>query len=110
MNADDYSRAKAEGLCIYRDLSEDQLRELNDSVLHLSITHASKMLGEPEEAIKFATEATKLFPDDPQPYMVLGELHMAGDDHPEAEQRFRQALMHNDNPQCRRPLMHNDNP
>merc|ERR550514_2395157 len=104
MNADDYPRAKEEALTIYSDLSQEQLQQLNDSVLHLSIAHASKMLNEPEDALKFATEATQLFADDPQPYMVLGELHQAADDNMEAEHRFRQALMHHDSPACRHPL------
>jgi tetratricopeptide (TPR) repeat protein len=104
MNADDYMRAKTEALRIYHDLSDDQMRQLNDSVLHLSIAHASKMLSEPEDALRFATEATVLFKEDPQPYMVLGELLMAADDHAKAEQRFRQAIMHHENPACEHPL------
>lgn len=105
MNADDYRRAKEEGLKIYRDFTgEEKIKEMDDSILHLSIAHASKMLGEMDDAIKFAAEATRLFEDDPQPYMVLGELYMAGDNLVEAEQQFRMALHHHDNPACKYPL------
>merc|ERR1719214_255067 len=50
MNAEDFGRAKKEALTIYRDLSRQQLREMDDSVLHLSIAHASKMCEENDEA------------------------------------------------------------
>merc|ERR550514_19241 len=53
MNADNYERAKMEGLRIYQDLSGEQLRRMDDAVLHLSIAHASKMLGDTEDAIKY---------------------------------------------------------
>merc|ERR1719171_3141045 len=104
MNADDYQRAKDEALQIYQDLSFDQLEKMQDSVLHLSIAHASKMLGESEDAIQFASEATRLYPEDPQPYMVLGELHEALGQNSEAEERCRMALMHNDSPGIQHPL------
>merc|ERR1719183_1081607 len=66
MNADDYQKAKVEAARIYQDLSREQLAQMKDSVLHLSIAHASKMLGETDDAIHFALEATTFYPDDPQ--------------------------------------------
>lgn len=104
MNADDYQRAKLEAVRIYQDLTREQLHQMNDSVLHLSIAHAAKMLGEIEFAIRFALEATQLYSDDPQPYMVLGELHENIGQNQEAEQKCRQALMHNDSPNCKHQL------
>lgn len=104
MNADDYVRAKSEAMRIYNSLSQEQLEQMGDSVLHLSIAHASKMMGNSADASRFAAEATKLYPDDPQPYMVLGEMCAACGQNQEAEQRCRQALLHNDSPACRHPL------
>jgi len=100
MNAEDYSRAKAESLKIYKDLNHDQLAGVSDSVLHLSIAHASKMLGELEDAVVYTKEATELYPDDPQPYMVLGELYEAVGRNQEAEKYCRQAILRNDAPEC----------
>lgn len=104
INAGEFERAQKEALTIYTALTMEQLQKMNDSVLHLSITHAAKMLGNNDEAIKYAKEATDLFPEDPQPYMILGELYSATGRHAEAEQRCRQALMHNDSPSCLHPL------
>lgn len=104
MNADEYQRAKLEAIQIYHDLTKEQLQQMNDSVLHLSIAHAAKMLGEMEFAIDFALEATQLYSDDPQPYMVLGELHEHIGQNEEAEQKCRQALMYNADPNCRLKL------
>ena len=42
------------------------------------------------------SEATQLYQDDPQPYMVLGELYEANGQNHEAEEKCRQALLHND--------------
>jgi len=104
MNADDYARAKAEALFIYKGLTQDQLEQMGDSVLHLSIAHASKMLGQMDDAIHYAAEATNYYGDEPQPYMVLGEMLEATGQIQEAEQRCRQALLHNDSPDCRHSL------
>ena len=105
MNADDFPRAREEALRIYKDLSADHAPSLmGDSVLHLSIAHASKMCGHIEEAMRFATEATELCKDDPQPYMVLGELLHDQERYEEAEQRCRQALALSDSSQCQHPL------
>merc|ERR1719375_801086 len=104
MNADDYRRAKAEALRIYQDLTREELENMGASVLHLSIAHASKMLDDPADAIRFAAEATRLYPDDPQPYMVLGELYTSSGQHQDAEHVCRQALLHHDQPGCRLPL------
>ena len=51
------------------------------------------MLGETDDSIHFATEATKLYPGDPQPYMVLGELYEANGQNHEAEEKCRQAMV-----------------
>eukprot|EP00746_Dinoflagellata_sp_MGD_P019297 gnl/MRDRNA2_/MRDRNA2_144828_c0_seq1.p1 gnl/MRDRNA2_/MRDRNA2_144828_c0~~gnl/MRDRNA2_/MRDRNA2_144828_c0_seq1.p1 ORF type:complete len:380 (-),score=73.98 gnl/MRDRNA2_/MRDRNA2_144828_c0_seq1:195-1334(-) len=104
MNADDYKRAKSEAVRIYQDHTKQQLQQMNDSVLHLSIAHAAKMLGEIEFGIQFALEATELYRDDPQPYLVSAELHEILGHNREAEQMCRQALMHNDSPNCKHRL------
>jgi len=104
MNAEDYTRARIEALSIYKDLTKEQLISMNDSVLHLSIAHASKMLGEVEDALKFAGEATELYPDDPQAYMVLGQLFEDTNRNHEAEANCRQALLANDKPECQHTL------
>lgn len=101
MNVEDYKRAKDEAQRIYRDLSADGgLQKMNDSVLHLVLAHASKMLEESGEAVRYALEATNLFPDDPQPYMILGEIYEARNQDEEAEHQCRQALRFTDNPEC----------
>merc|ERR1719248_314517 len=54
--------------------------------------------------MKFATEAVQTFPKDPQAYMVLGELCDQSGQKSQAEYMCRQALLHNDNPDCKHPL------
>lgn len=104
MNAEDFHRAKTEALVIYNDLTKEQLLQMSDSVLHLSIAHAAKMCNEVDEAIRFATEATNLYPTDPQPYMVLGECLHETNRMVEAEKSCRQSLSHNEAPGCKHPL------
>lgn len=104
MNADDYERAKKEALQIYELLSQEQLVAMGDSVLHLSLAHATKMLGETEEAMRYASEAAELYPFDPQPMMVLGELNEAQGRLPDAERGCREALRRNEDPQTRPQL------
>lgn len=104
MNADNYERAKVEGLRIYQDLSGEQLRRMDDAVLHLSVAHASKMLGDTEDAIKFASEATQLYATDPHPHMILGEIYESMGRDEEAEFECREALRHNGSHHCRHPL------
>merc|ERR1711871_797270 len=92
ISLDDFERAKAEGLHIYNELSLDQLRQMDDAVLHLSIAHASKMLGDTEDAIQFAIEATQLYEGDPQPHRILGELYESVGRDEEAEYACREAI------------------
>lgn len=92
MNADDWSTARREALLIYRDLTRPQMVQMNDPVLHLSIVHACKMLGLYPEAQEYCAEAMELFEEDPQPWMVLGELHLLEGRFPEAESECRRAL------------------
>merc|ERR1712224_543964 len=73
INSEEYEFAMKEALIIYNDLSKEQLRNMKDPVLHLSIAHAAKMLSEMDQAIHYAKEATELYSEDPQPYMILGE-------------------------------------
>lgn len=108
MNAEDFPRARLEALRIYEQMTEQQKLSLGDSVLHLSIAHASKMLGDNREAIEFAEEATRLYVDDPQPFLILGELLEAQGDVERAEQCCRKALSFNDDPDCRNPLTHHN--
>jgi len=91
-------------LSIYEALSEEQMAQMNDSVLHLSLAHASKMLGEYDSAIRYAQDATRLYPEDPQPYMVLGELFEAVSKHQEAEKCCREALSKTEGPDCKHSL------
>ena len=104
MNADDYQRAKAEALRIYTDLSREQLQQMDDSVLHLSLAHASKMLKDVKDAMRYANEACELYPEDPQSYMVLGELYDSVNEDELAEKFCRQAIFYNDAPNCKHPL------
>eukprot|EP00746_Dinoflagellata_sp_MGD_P089530 gnl/MRDRNA2_/MRDRNA2_35333_c0_seq1.p1 gnl/MRDRNA2_/MRDRNA2_35333_c0~~gnl/MRDRNA2_/MRDRNA2_35333_c0_seq1.p1 ORF type:complete len:365 (-),score=57.14 gnl/MRDRNA2_/MRDRNA2_35333_c0_seq1:10-1104(-) len=100
MNANDFNRAKDEALKIYRALSSDAMKRMNDSVLHLSIAHACKMSGDLESAVRFAREATQLYPTDPQPQMILGEVRQQQGRSEEAEQRCLRALKLHQSPEC----------
>jgi len=93
INEEEYDYAMKEALIIYNDLSKERLRKMKDPVLLLSIAHAAKMLSDIDKAIFYAKEATQLYSDDPQPYMILGELYAAAGKHVEAEQQCRQALL-----------------
>merc|ERR1719230_1162561 len=104
MNLDDFQRAKVEGRRIYDSLTPEERRDMGDAVLHISIAHASKMLGEVDEAIKFAREASELYPNDPHPHMILGELYAASDMNQEAEAECRQAIMHHEERRCKHAL------
>lgn len=104
MNGDDFRRAKDEGLKIYNALSHEQRAGMGDAVLHISLAHASKMLGELDDAIIFAKEASEAYPSDPHPFMILGELYEANDQNYEAEQMCRQALRHQKEASCKHHL------
>lgn len=104
ISGEDYERARVEALLIYEDLDVEQLRSMQDSVLHLSIAHAAKMLGKVEEAQQFATEAIELYPWDPQPYSILGEMFESMGRFEEAEQKCREALERDKDPACEHHL------
>jgi len=105
MHSDDHTRAKEEGLRLYEDLkSSKQLYALGDAVLHLTLAHVSKMLGEVEDAIQFASEATELYDSDPHAFMILAELYESLGRDPEAEEKCKQALEKQARPDCRRSL------
>lgn len=104
MNIPDFATARSEAKKIYDSLTVDQMKEMNDSMLHLSLVHASKMIGETTEALRYAREAVQLYPADPQAYMVLGELCDSVGQISQAEYMCRQALMHNENTGCVHPL------
>lgn len=101
---EDFERAREEALRIHGGLSLQQLRDLGDSVLHMSICKASLMLGNTEESARFANEAAQLWPEDPQPLAVLGELAEKAGRDSDAERFSRQALLFHDDPQCRTRL------
>jgi len=104
MSSEDYTKAKSEALYIHKALSQDQLKGMEDPLLHLSLVQACKMLGDLGDAIYFAEEATLLYPSDPQPFVVLGELLQRRGDHTRAEESLSEALMRTDDPICRHPL------
>lgn len=104
MNADNFQRAKDEGLIIWEALTPEQRGNMGDAVLHISLAHAAKMLGDLDDAIMFASEASHLYPEDPHPQMILGELFEASDQNAEAEQMCRQALRHTNEASCKHPL------
>lgn len=106
MSSEDYTKAKAEALHIHKALSQAQLKGMEDPLLHLSLVQACKMLGDLGDAVFFAEEATLLYPNDPQPYVVLGELLQRRGDHTRAEESLSEALMRTDDPICRHPLSH----
>merc|ERR1719160_1243358 len=101
MNLEQYHNAKKEALKLYNDLSEEQRRKMSDPILHLTLARTCQLLGEPKEAEKYAREAADLFPNYPQPYMVLGEVYEQQHLYPEAEQECRQCLFFNDLPDSR---------
>lgn len=104
MSAEDYELARAEAIKIYTSLSREQVQGMHDSLLHLTICHACKMLGEKEEALRFAHEGTQLFPNDPQIYMICGELFDQVGESIRAEQACRQALLLHDKEGCTHKL------
>lgn len=104
INSEEYELSMKEALTIYNDLSKEQLRNMKDPVLHLSITHCAKMLSDIDTAISYAKEATEMYAEDPQPYMILGELYTSMGQHPEAEHQCRQALRFNDSPSSKNTL------
>jgi len=104
MNQADYPRAEEEANSIYKALSTQQLKNMGDPLLHLSIAHACKMQNKTDNAMTFAREATELYEHDPQPFMVLGELLERSGDHKEAERYCRNALLKSDSPDCKQPL------
>jgi len=80
MNDDNYVRAREEAQIIYKALTEEQMKEMNDPLLHLSLVHACKMTGDTESAMKYAKEGARIYDDDPQAHMALGELlELVGD-------------------------------
>lgn len=104
MAADDYSYAKEEALTLYKSLPKEALRRMDDAVLHLSLAHASKMLGQMDDAARYAREATELYTDDPHPHMILGELsEVSGDDH-QAEIQCMEAIRIHETPGCKHQL------
>merc|ERR1719316_2333773 len=100
MNIQDFNMARVEAKRIYEGLSTAQLKQMDNSMLHLSIVHACKMSGHMEDALHFAQEAVRMFSKDPQAYMVLGELFQDVQRVTEAEYMYRQSLLHNDDPSC----------
>lgn len=104
MNLDQFERAKKEGLKIYNALTPEQRARMGDAVLYISLAHASKMLGDIDDAIRFAREASEAYPDDPHPHMILGELYEASDLNAEAESMCRKALLHHEEASCKHHL------
>jgi len=104
MTQDKFERAKKEGLVIYESLSQAQKEAMGDAALHLSLAHASKMLGEAEDAFKYAMEASDFFPLDPHPHMILGELHESRGEPADAERQCRDALRLQSDPACKQLL------
>lgn len=104
MRVDDFQRVKREGTIIYNALTEDERHKMGDAVLHLMLAHACKMIGELENAIRYATEASELYPSDPHPHMILGELFEVKGNNAEAERQCREALMFQSDPGCRHSL------
>lgn len=100
MNVENYELAKAESMKIYAALSREQVLGMHDSLLHLTIAHASKMLGDKDDALRFACEASQLFPKDPQVYMIYAELLDQAGETMQAEQMCRQALFRNGCEEC----------
>jgi len=92
MTEDKFERAKSEGTIIFKSLSPEQRKQMGDAALHLSLAHASKMLGEVDDAIQYAKEASELYPSDPHPHMILGELYEAHGSAHDAERECREAL------------------
>jgi len=104
MNRDDFERAFNEGSAIYNSLGTDQRQNMGDAVLHISLAHACKMLGKVDEAIHFASEAATLYPADPHPRMILGEVFEASGHDAQAESNCREALSRHRDPKCKHPL------
>merc|ERR1719248_562895 len=73
---------------------------MDDPVLHLSISHACKMLGKLDDALRYAREAIQLYPKNPKPYMVVGDLCDCTGQVKQAEYNCRQALLRTQSQDC----------
>lgn len=104
MNCEDYRTAREEASKLYDELSTEKKQKLNDPILHLTLARTCQLLEEPREAEHFAREATTLFPECPQPYMLLGEVYEQLGLFAESEQECRQALFISDLPECKAKL------
>merc|ERR1719161_1049601 len=112
------TQAIEQGLKMYNELCEERLfaslSRLGNGArlpifgLFLHLAEASKISGERTQAIKFAQKAANLFPTDPIPHMMLGELLHAVGAYAESAKECQLALMHHANsssPAIRHPLM-----
>eukprot|EP00746_Dinoflagellata_sp_MGD_P154526 gnl/MRDRNA2_/MRDRNA2_84866_c0_seq1.p1 gnl/MRDRNA2_/MRDRNA2_84866_c0~~gnl/MRDRNA2_/MRDRNA2_84866_c0_seq1.p1 ORF type:complete len:617 (-),score=96.66 gnl/MRDRNA2_/MRDRNA2_84866_c0_seq1:28-1878(-) len=98
------TQAKEEGMKIYDAIREERmvasLSRLGDGArlpifgLFLHLAHTLKRSGETAQAIKLAQKASNLFPTDPNPHIILGELMHAIGAYSESERECRLALMH----------------
>jgi len=104
MAEDDFVRAKEEGTAIFKSLTIEQRCQVGDAALHLSLAHVSKMLGDIDDAIMYAGEAAKLFPEDPHPHMILGELYEVYGSPNDAERECREALRYQSDLSCKHGL------
>eukprot|EP00746_Dinoflagellata_sp_MGD_P154527 gnl/MRDRNA2_/MRDRNA2_84866_c0_seq2.p1 gnl/MRDRNA2_/MRDRNA2_84866_c0~~gnl/MRDRNA2_/MRDRNA2_84866_c0_seq2.p1 ORF type:complete len:627 (-),score=119.81 gnl/MRDRNA2_/MRDRNA2_84866_c0_seq2:269-2149(-) len=112
------TQAKEQGLKICEELCEQHLvaslSRLGNGArlpifgLFFQLAAASKISGESTQAIMFAQNAADLFPTDPNPHMMLGELLHAMGAYAESAKECQLALMHHANsssPAIRHPLM-----
>merc|ERR1711977_310096 len=112
------TQAKEQGLKICDELCKEHLAasllclgngaRLPIFGLFFQLAEASKISGERTQAIKFAQMAANLFPTDPNPHMMLGELLHGIGAYAESAQECKLALMHHANassPAIRHPLM-----
>merc|ERR1719311_1398709 len=104
MDAEDFPRVMRECCAIYDRTTQEDRRQMGDAVLYLMLAHAAKMLGELEDAIRFASEAAGLYPRDPHPPMILGELYEIAGDNDQAERQCKKALVVHDERGCEKQL------
>jgi len=112
------TQAKEQGLKICDELCKEHLAasllclgngaRLPIFGLFFQLAEASKISGERTQAIKFAQMAANLFPTDPNPHMMLGELLHGIGAYAESAQECQLALVHHANlssPAIRHPSM-----
>lgn len=93
-----FEQVIGEASFLYRHLSNEQRRRMNDPVLHMAIAHALRMVRQPEEAVVFLREASNIYPQHSVPFVALAEVQLLSGDPAGGEEAARQALASDSHP------------